>query len=67
MGRKKLRWVVELRVDASWVADGFDLRTSEDVKEMLSRRLPYAMGHEITGRVMEAPDRQEVRRLQSGR
>lgn len=49
-------WTVRLGVHRTWVADGFDLADGEDISTLLSRRLPYAYGHELGGEVIEAPD-----------
>ncbi len=59
----KLKWTVELSVDESWVADGFDL-TEERAGEMLAGALPYAYNHELDARIIKAPDALRVAQLQ---
>lgn len=60
---KPYTWTVELTVDASWVADGFDL-SDERAKEMLNRELPFAYGHEIAAKVISAPDAERIAKEQ---
>jgi len=59
----KLKWVVEIEVDARIVGDGFDLTDVRAVR-MLKEHLPYAFGSELGARVLEAPKESEIRKLQ---
>lgn len=54
-------WTVKIRVNAVWVADGFDL-TDERVHDMVSHDLQYAHSYEIETEVVKAPDADEVAR-----
>lgn len=58
-----LKWTIEISVDDSWVADGFDM-TDERAKEMLASTLPYAYGHEILAKVTKYADATKVGELQ---
>lgn len=59
------RWVIEIAVADSWVADGFQM-TDERAVKMLENELPYAYSHEFTAQVIKAPDPEAIRQLQSG-
>ena len=67
----KRTWKLEvtLRVDDSWIADGFDMNEEkiEQVIDSLSHILPYAYGHEfiVKARVTKRPDKAIISRLQS--
>lgn len=58
------RWTIEVWVDPTWVADGFDLKDNDRVHNMMAHTLPYAYGHEIGGMVLEGPDPKAVRKEQ---
>lgn len=60
----KLKYIVEFSIDSSWVEDGFDIRTSKDVHNIIQNYLPYANASEVGGRVIHAPNLKEVRKLQ---
>ena len=64
----RYRWVAQVTVDvdASWVADGFDL-TSDRLRDVLEDNLlPYATGDErkVTARILRAPDALRIRKEQ---
>lgn len=65
MGAKRYKWVVEFSVDASWVADGFEI-DNERAHDMLSNAISGAFNHEIAARVLKAPDPREVWKEQGG-
>ena len=56
---KFYEWTVKVRVNATWVADGFDL-DADRLHAMLSEDLGYASPYEIETEVVEAPDADEV-------
>ncbi len=60
---KRFKWTVEFSVDASWVADGFDL-DDDRAKDMLNHDLTGAYGHEIGAKVLKAPDPARIMRVQ---
>lgn len=60
----KIKYVVELAIDSTWIADGFDIRTNKDVKDLLQQLLPYAYGYEVSGRVISKPKLSIVKKLQ---
>lgn len=63
----KLTWTIELGIEDTWIADGFDLKTEDDIealKEAIQHRLPWAYGHEISLRVLRAPADEKVKKLQ---
>lgn len=73
MDRKKLKWIIEIEVSATWIEDGFDIPEDEGDKgegwivDRLQECLPYAYTHELGGRVIKAPPRHEIRKLQGYR
>ena len=60
---KFYRWVVEIEVHETWVADGFSL-DNERAHNMLTQHLQHAYGHELRARVLESPPRDAVRMAQ---
>lgn len=59
----KFKWMVEITVDETWVADGFDL-TKDRAQEMVAKTLPYATNSEIKARVISTPDKKLIRKVQ---
>jgi len=59
----KLKWTVEFEVDASWVADGFNL-TDERARDMLSNEIPYARPDELCAKVVRMPRPETILREQ---
>ncbi len=54
-------WVVEISVNAVWVADGFDLKDGDEVAELLLvGRLSHCRSDEVLGRVISAPDKDAI-------
>lgn len=53
-------WVVEIEVDAIWVADGFDI-DDEEAESMIRHRLSWAHGSELGAKVLRRPDPKQVR------
>lgn len=62
----KLTWTVEIAVDETWIADGFDL-TDKRAQDIMERALPYARGDEIACRVTSRPDDEAIATLQGYR
>jgi hypothetical protein len=60
----KQKYIVELHISDTWIEDGFDIRTKDDVKDLLQRLLPFAYGHEVGGRVIHAPSVKIIKKLQ---
>lgn len=60
---KKFKWVVELEVDETWVADGFDL-TQRRADLLAQHILPHAYSFEVGMRVLEAPRDEEIAKAQ---
>jgi hypothetical protein len=60
----KQKYIVELHISDTWIEDGFDIRTKDDVKDLLQRLLPFAYGHEVGGRVIHAPSLKTIKKLQ---
>jgi hypothetical protein len=58
---KFYEWTVKVRVNATWVADGFELNANR-LHEMIARNLGYAHYNEIETEVVSAPDADEVAR-----
>ena len=60
----KQKYIVELHISDTWIEDGFDIRTKQDIKDLLQRLLPFAYGHEVGGRVIHAPSVKIIKKLQ---
>ena len=60
---KRYKWTVVFEIDETWVADGFDL-TDERAQDIIAHALPYAYGHELGAKVIDAPDPNDIRRAQ---
>lgn len=54
-------WTVKVRVNAVWVADGFNL-DADRMHDIMSHDLDYAHYHEIETEIVAAPDADEVAR-----
>lgn len=52
-------WTVKFRVNATWVADGFNL-DDDRARSMLEGDLDYAYGWELDAKVVKAPDPQHI-------
>jgi len=61
---KRIKYIIELSIADTWIADGFDIRSNNDVKELLQRLLPYAYGHEVSGKVISKPALKVIKQLQ---
>jgi hypothetical protein len=60
----KQKYIVELSISNTWIEDGFDIRTRDDVKDLLQRLLPFANSNEVGGRVIHAPSLKTIKKLQ---
>ena len=60
---KRFKWTIEIEVDETWVADGFNL-TDDSATEMLGKRLGWAYSHEFSARVLTSPPPVEIQRAQ---
>ena len=63
--RGKIKWVVEIGVDRCWVEDGFEV-TKERVENMLQRDLQFALGREVSARILSSPDKKVIKKIQEG-
>ncbi len=60
----KLKWTIEIAVDETWIADGFDM-TDERALDMLANDLKWAnIGQELGAKVLTRPDDAKVAELQ---
>lgn len=57
------KWVVEIEVSETWVADGFDL-TNERAKQMMEKELGYSYGSETRAKVLRAPPAAAIAKAQ---
>jgi hypothetical protein len=65
---KTFKWTVEIEVDETWVADGFDLQDGRDVNTTLrSGFLQYADDSEVKIKVLSGPNRADVAEAQGYR
>jgi hypothetical protein len=63
MTKRFLKWTLEIEVDETWVADGFDL-TDERAHAMLANDLRYAYGHELKAKVLTRPPDEVIAQVQ---
>lgn len=61
---KKIKYIIELSIANTWISDGFDIRSNKDVKDLLQQLLPYAYGHEVSGKVISKPPLKVIKQLQ---
>lgn len=61
--KRKLKWVIEVSVDPLWVADGFEF-TKDNVQDHVRQMIRYATGEEVKARVLKAPAKKIIRKLQ---
>ena len=61
---KKYQWVVEITVDETWIADGWDL-TEERLSDMISSQLRYAYSHEYSGKILKKPTKRELNKARN--
>lgn len=59
----KQKWTVEIEVDDTWVADGFDL-TTERMHDIMTRAMSFAYSEEIACKVIARPDDEVIATLQ---
>jgi len=58
--KRKFSWTVEITVDESWVADGFD-PTADDFKAaILKTMLRDAYEHEVAARIVIRPQQRDI-------
>ncbi len=55
----KYEWVVRIKVDPVWVADGFNL-TDDRMQRIMEHAMPYAYSHEIECEVLESPTDESI-------
>jgi len=60
---KRFKWTIEIEVDETWVADGFDA-TDERIHAMLANDLRYAYGRELGAKVIKRPPDEDVAKAQ---
>lgn len=60
---RRFKWVVEIEVDETWVADGFDL-TQERLHSMLMHDLSFARESEVACKILQTPDPKLIRDAQ---
>ncbi len=60
---KRFKFVVEIEVDETWVADGFDIN-KENVKDRIGELLPFASEAEFDAKVLKAPARDSILKTQ---
>jgi len=61
--KKRFIWTVQIEVDESWVADGFNL-DNERAHEMAMSELPWANDNEVKVRVTKSPKASDIKKAQ---
>lgn len=62
--KKAFKWVLEIEIDETWVADGYEA-TADRVKEaILSYSLGYAYDYEVKTKLLKKPLKRDIRRAQ---
>ncbi len=59
MAKKFYKLTVEIEIDPTWVADGFDL-TEERLQDMVKSDLGFAYDEEIRCKILKAPDAKSI-------
>lgn len=60
---KPFKWTIEVEVAPVWVEDGFNL-TEERAQSVFLRELGWARSDEVTCKVVKAPSRKSIRKIQ---
>ena len=60
---RRYKWTLEIEVDESWVADGFDFNENR-VQDLTESLIGYAKPGEVSIRVIEAPTANRIREAQ---
>lgn len=63
MDPKSFKWTVEIIVDPTWVADGFEL-TEDRAHDMLAHDLQFAHNREIGVRIVKSPSDKRIAKEQ---
>lgn len=58
------KYIIEISIADTWIEDGFNISTNQDVKDLLRQLLPYAYDHEVRGKVIHKPDTKVIKHLQ---
>lgn len=59
------KWTIEIEVDETWVADGFDISDAEDFADRFAAKfLPQAYPEEVKAEIIKAPDQADIRKAQ---
>ena len=58
-----LKWTIEISVDTTWVADGFDF-TKERAENMILNDLLWAYSHEVKAKIIKAPAPEKIAKIQ---
>lgn len=61
--KRRFRWTVEIEVDETWIADGFNL-TQDRLTQMILSDLNFAYPHEVGARIVKSPDAKLIRAAQ---
>ncbi len=61
-----MKWTVEIEVDDSWVADGYEV-TPDRLAESVMRDIGYAYPNEVSVKVLKAPAPDKVAKVQGYR
>lgn len=56
-------WTVQIEVEASWVADGFEL-TEDRLKGMIEREIEGSYPSETKIKILEAPNPEAIKKEQ---
>ncbi len=62
--KKQFKWIVEIEINETWVADGYEA-TAENVKQaILAHSLGYAYESEVNVKQISKPLKSEIDRVQ---
>lgn len=62
----RIKWTIEIEVDETWVADGFDA-TADRVLAWLESDLQFATLDELGAKVLKRPSDEQMAKLQGFR
>lgn len=59
----KFKWTVEIEVDETWVADGFNL-DQDRADDWKNKLIAFAYDNEVSIKIIKSPSRKSIRKMQ---
>ncbi len=58
--KNKFKWLVEIEVDPTWIADGYDLQAVDVQEAIREYSLGYAYPDEVKVKVLKKPNKKRI-------